>query len=93
MDVRFLDIQGARVRVIRLDETFRQRMIIFSQFVRCPDDLIVDVREVRDVFDLISAICEVATDRIEDDGWTCVADMNVVVYRRATDIHLDLSFF
>ena len=51
------------------------------------DDLVVDVREVADIGDLISAVSKIAIDHVEDDGGPGMADMAEVVDRDPADIH------
>ncbi len=55
------------------------------------DDAILDVGDVADELHVEAAPLEIATDGIEDDCGTAVAEMRIVVRRRAAHVHRDVA--
>jgi hypothetical protein len=53
------------------------------------DDLVIDVGDVLDEADVVTAILEVAPDHVERQERARVPDVDVVVDRRPTDVHGD----
>ena len=60
---------------------------INALFDGCLNDLIIDIREVRDVIYFIALVHEVTANRIEYDHGTSITDMNEVIYGRTAHIH------
>ena len=60
-------------------------------FVGAVDDLVVDVGDVLDEPDVVALVLEVAADHVERQERPRVADVDVVVDRRAADVHRDLA--
>ena len=55
------------------------------------DELVVDVGDVDDPGDVVAAVGEVALDAIEDHRADHVADVGLVVDRRAAEVDADLA--
>jgi hypothetical protein len=60
-------------------------------FVGFVDYLVVDVCDVLDEGNLVSSTPQIPCDHIPEKGSASVADVNVVVDRRAADVDADLT--
>ena len=92
MHGRRCDVERLRVLVVLLDiflADFRRGHAFLSRLV---DDLVVHVGEVLDEVDLLAAVLEVLAHRVEDDERARVADVEIVIDRRAADVHVDDTF-
>ena len=58
---------------------------------RAFDDLVVDVRDVADVGDTISAAAQIALHEVEDREHARVAQVDVVVDGDAADVHTNFA--
>lgn len=55
------------------------------------NNFIINICKVRNVIYIVSLIFEISSYRIKHDHWSGITDMNVVIYRRSTNIHSNLS--
>ena len=101
-DVVDLALQGGAVRAseavsrsqalarLRLgDVAFRECGRGFTILSGPIDDLVIDIGEVLDEFNLITAELKISSDHIEYERAARMADMAVVIHRHTTDIHPD----
>jgi len=82
-------VQGAHVVQERIDVILRVREGGLSGLFRPSDDDLLDVGEVLDVRDAVSQELEIPARRVEIDVRSGVAEVAVIVRRRAADVHLD----
>ena len=81
------DSELPHVLIIGLDELGGDRVARYASFI-CPlDDLVIDIGEVLDEFNLISAELEISSDYIEHERAARMADVAIVVDGHAADIH------
>jgi hypothetical protein len=85
------DAQRGRILVHRLDEAGRERRHGFIVLDGAPDDLVVDVRDVADVFDLVARCLEPAVDDVERHHHPGMTDVAVIVNRHPAHVHVDLA--
>ena len=57
------------------------------------DDFIVHIRKVLNIGDLVSSVLQVSPHGIKYNHGAGVADVYVIVYRWAADVHFDLFIF
>ena len=57
------------------------------------DDLVIYVCKVGYIVYFVSFIFQITADCIKNDHWTCITNMDQVVYSRSADIHFYLSLF
>ena len=88
--VGLLQTEASHVDVEFMDVFFGNRFVIDPLLVGPVDDLVIDVRKVADIGHVISAVSEIAVDRVEDDGRPGMADVGEIVDRDPADIHPDL---
>ena len=55
------------------------------------DELVINIGDVGDIVDLVAAVFQIAAQRIKDDHRARVADVDIVVNRRAADIDAVLA--
>ena len=53
-------------------------------------NLVIDVRKVLDIFDVVSAILHILSERIKYDYRTCISDVKEIIYGRTADIYRHL---
>ena len=91
VDRRALDAQRVRVGVVFLDEAVAQLLDGDALLVGAADHLVVDIREVLDVLDLVALVFQIAAQRVEHDERARVADVEIVVDRRAAAVNAHLA--
>src|SRR5436309_1014801 len=87
--IRPSHVQGAHVVQERIDVILRVREGGLPGLFRPSDDDLLDVREVLDVRDAMAQKLEIPARRVEIDVRPGVAEVAVIVRRRAADVHLD----
>jgi len=55
------------------------------------DELVINIGDVGDIVDLVAAVFQIAVQRVKDDHRARVADVDIVVNRRAADIDAVLA--
>ena len=55
------------------------------------DELVINIGDVGDIVDLVAAVFQIAAQRIKDDHRARIADVDIVVNRRAADIDAVLA--
>ena len=90
---RLPDVQRGRVLIIFPDVFLTDLLGGDPFFFGAVDDLIVHIGEVLDVFDLVSPVFQILSQRIEYDERPGVSDVEIIVHGRTADIHPDLAFF
>ena len=91
IDRRALDAQRIRVGVIFLDEAIAQLLDGDALFVGAADHLIVDIGEVLNVLHFIAFVLQIAAQRVKHDKRARVADVEIVVDRRAAAVNAHLA--
>ena len=89
--VRVIDAEGVHVVDEGLGIERRDLLGRLALLLRTLDDLVIDIGDVLDESDLVTAILQVLAHHVEDEEGTGVADVNVVVDRGATCIHRHLA--
>ena len=79
--------ERGEVFFVRADEAFGQRLDRFPVLVGPLDDLVVDVRDVANVREAVTARAQVARDDIEHDQHAGMTEVGVVVDGHAADVH------
>ena len=87
---RFFDVQSRGIFIEGRDELFGDFLRGNAQLFGGTDDLVVHVGEVGDEIHVIAAVFQVAADSIESHCAAGIADMDVVVDGRTTDVHAHL---
>jgi len=85
------DVQLGQPAVVLRDDAFGDRLPGLAGLAAAVDDLVVDVGDVVDEAHAMSARGQPAGDRVEDRRPHQVADVAVVVDRRAAHVHADLA--
>ncbi|MPM77053.1 hypothetical protein SDC9_124052 [bioreactor metagenome] len=88
---RALNAEGVRVVVILLDKPLAELLDRCPLLVRAADHLVVNIRKILYKAHVITAIFQIAAQRIEYDKRARVANMKIVVNRRTAGIHGYLS--
>ena len=73
------------------DVFFRDFLARDALFVCALDDLVVHVGEVLHERHLVAAVLEIAAQHVEHDDRARVADVDVVIHRRAAGVHTHLA--
>ena len=89
--VRIVDAEGVHVIDEGLGIERRDLLGRLALLLRAPDDLVIDIGDVLDEGDLVTAILQVLAHHVEDEEGARVADVNVVVDRGATCVHRHLA--
>ena len=55
------------------------------------DELVINIGDVGDIVDLVAAVFQIAAQRVKDDHRARIADVDIVVNRRAADIDAVLA--
>jgi hypothetical protein len=84
--IRTEDAEPVIVLVHRLRETCRQRLHAFIVFSGALDDLVVDVGDVADKDDLVTAVLQIPPHDVEGDLRTRMAHVAEVIDRIAAHI-------
>ena len=92
LPIRGQDPERLAVLVHRGDEPLRHRLEGLAVLVGPRDDLVVDVRDVADVRQPVSAMAKVPRHHVKYEEHPGVAEMAVVVDRHAADVHADPAF-
>ena len=79
------------VNKVFLDETLPQLLDGDALFVGAADHLIVDIREILNVLDLVALVLQIAAQRVEHDERARIADVEIVVDRRAAAVNAHLA--
>ncbi len=87
MHSRFAHAETLGVHLELGNVPFRNRFVIDAFFVGATNDLVVDVGEILNETNLPAAPLQIPTQHIEHAQRTRVADVNVVIHRRAAGIH------
>ena len=85
--------QGVRIHVVFLDVAVRDLLDGAALLIGLADELIVDVGEILDEFHLVAPVLQVPAQGIEHHEGPGVANMEVIIHRRAAHIHADLPRF
>ena len=91
VDVSGPDVEALGVLLVLLHIPAGNRQVIRALFIGLVDDLVVDVREVLHIGHLIAPVLQIAAEHIKDADGTGVADVNIVVHRRAASIDFQLA--
>ena len=86
-----LDAERLRIDEIFVDILLRDLIGGDALLVRALDDLVVDVGEVLHEGDVVASVLEIAAENVEHDDRAGVADVDVVIHRRAAGVHADLA--
>ncbi len=78
---------------ISVDESLSDCRYVFPKFIRCFDQFVIDIGEVRNILYIIAAELKIAADRIENDGRTGISNVNIVIDGRTANIHFHFSLF
>ena len=80
------DAQRLRVLIILGDKAIAQLLDGDAFFIGAADHLIVDIGEILHKRNLVAAMLQIPAQHVEHDKGTGVADMKIIVYRRAAGI-------
>ena len=84
---RLADAERVRVGEVLGDVLFRDLLAGDALLVGALDDLVVHVGEVLHERHLVAAVLQIAAQHVEHDDRARVADVDVVIHRRAAGIH------
>ena len=88
---RLADAERVGVGEVLGDVFFRDFLARDALFVCALDDLVVHVGEVLHERHLVAAVLEIAAQHVEHDDRARVADVDVVIHRRAAGVHTHLA--
>ena len=91
LDVRRANTERTHIVVVRLDIARRNFVYRLTALNRGSVNFVINVRNVACKRQLVSA-SQQPSQQVENDRGSCVADMRVVINRRATQIHRHLAF-
>ena len=85
--------QSLGILPVGADEAFGQFLDGEAHLLGTVDHLVIDVGEVLDIRDAVTKVFHIASENVEDDERSGVADMEIVVNSGAADVkgHLSLS--
>ena len=86
-----LDAERLRIDEVLLDILLRDLVGGNALLVGALDDLVVNVGEVLHKGDVVAAVLEVTAEHVEHDDRAGVADVDVVIHRRAAGVHAHLA--
>ena len=84
---RLADAERVRVGEVLGDVFFRDLLAGDTLLVGALDDLVVHVGEVLHERHLVAAVLQIAAQHVEHDDRARVADVDVVIHRRAAGVH------
>ena len=90
-DVRAHHAEGIEILVHVADEALGEIVTGHVRFGGALDDLVVHVGDVAHIGEVVSCITQVASDDVEGDEGTAMADMTVIIDSDATHIHAHLA--
>ena len=82
--------QGVRVHVVFPDVAVCDLLDGAALLIGLADELIVDVGEILNEFHLVAPVLQIPAQGIEHHEGPGIADMEVIIHRRAAYIHADL---
>jgi len=62
-------------------------------FLSASDDFIIYICKILNIIDLITPVFHIASERVENQEWSRVANMKKVIDRWSTDVHAYFAFF
>ena len=91
MDVRAAHVQAVGIFPVLFDVLLGNGLVVRPLFVGAFDDLVIDVREVLDEGDFVSAVLEVTAEDVEHAERAGIADVDVVIHGGAAAVDLELT--
>ena len=87
----FADTKAFGIGQVFVDVTLCDFLCSYAFFVCLFDDLVIDVGKVLDKGNIIAFEFQISAHGIKYTDWTCVADVDKVIYSRSAGIHFYLA--
>ena len=87
----FADTKAFGIGQVFVDVTLCDFLCSYAFFVCLFDDLVIDVGKVLDKGNIVSFKFQISAHSVKYTDWTCVADVDKVIYSRSAGIHFYLA--
>ena len=88
----FLYIHRCHILLCLCNETLRDHLRINTFFICTFDDLIINICKIGYIIYIVSLICEIPSQCVKYDHWSCVSDVDIIIYGRSADIDSYFTF-